>query len=66
MTTIKIVEHSGKTHLTEVENYRATDTFQQMQSALSSNYMVLIGTVVIDARSINTITEVLPIEETTA
>ncbi|MCK1982239.1 MULTISPECIES: hypothetical protein [Peribacillus] len=66
MTTIQIVEHSGKTHLTEVENYSAADTFQQMQNALNSNYMILIGSVVIDARSINTITEVLPTEETTA
>ncbi|MGE7650469.1 hypothetical protein ACQKM1_22240 [Peribacillus frigoritolerans] len=64
MTTIQIVEHSGNVHITEVENYSAADTFHQMQNALNSNFMVLIGSVVIDARSINAITVVT--DETTA
>ena len=49
MITIKIVEHSGKVHLTEVENYNAEDIFMKLENALSGKFLVLIGSVVIDA-----------------
>ena len=63
-TTIKIVEHSGKVHVTEVENYSVEEVFMKIENALSGKFLVLIGGVVIDARSINSITIVEPEEET--
>ena len=64
MVKIRIIEHSGKEHITEADNYNAEEVFSKIQNALSGNHLVLIGGVVIDARSINSIAVVLPDEET--
>lgn len=60
-TKVSIVEHSGKEHLTEVENFSAAEIHQNLKEAQShstSDYTVLIGEVIIDARSVNSVKKI--------
>jgi hypothetical protein len=63
MTKVKIVEHSGEEHITEVEKFDAKEVYEQIRAAQNHDtpdYVVVIGDVIIDARSIKT---VVPINE---
>jgi hypothetical protein len=63
MTKVKIVEHSGEEHITEVENFDAKALYEQIKAAQNHDtpdYVVVIGDVIIDARSIKA---VVPINE---
>lgn len=67
MPKLIIKEHSNKEHVTEVDNYDPTEVFRQMQNAYDSGmHMMLIGTVLVDVRSINSVSlaPVEPTEET--
>lgn len=58
---LNIVEHSGDIHVTEVENYNALETFNQLraaQSIESNEFLVVIGDVIIDSRSVKLINPV--------
>lgn len=56
MAQVIIREHSGKEHVTDVENYNPAEVFRQMQSAFGGGMnMILIGSVMVDVRSINSI-----------
>lgn len=56
MAKLIIKEHSNKEHVTEVENYDAAAVFRQMQNAYDSGmHMILIGSVLVDVRSINSV-----------
>lgn len=66
MANVIIKEHSNKEHVTEVENYDPTEIFRQMQNAYDSGmHMMLIGTVLVDVRSINSVS-LVPEQETPA
>jgi hypothetical protein len=52
---LKVIEHDGSEDLTEVESYNPQETSQMIKEAQShdtSDYMVLIGDIIVDARSI--------------
>jgi hypothetical protein len=58
---VKIVEHSGEEHITEVEKFDVQALYKQIKSAQNydtSDYVVVIGDVIIDARSIKAIVPV--------
>jgi hypothetical protein len=60
---IKVVEHGGEEHITEVEKFVAKEVYEQIRAAQNHDtpdYVVVIGDVIIDARSIKT---VVPINE---
>jgi hypothetical protein len=60
---IKIVEHSGEEHITEVEKFSAKAVYEQIKAAQNhdtSDYVVVIGDVIIDGRSIKA---VVPVKE---
>ena len=60
---IKIVEHSGEEHITEVEKFDAKALYKEIRSAQNHDtpdYVVVIGDVIIDARSIKA---VVPVKE---
>ena len=55
---VKIVEHSGEEHITEVEKFDAQALYKQIKAAQNHDtpdYVVVIGNVIIDARSIKAI-----------
>ncbi|MGY3718666.1 hypothetical protein ACWE42_24445 [Sutcliffiella cohnii] len=59
---IKIVEHSGEQHLTSVVDFNAKETHLEIknaQSNVSSDHMVCIGDVIIDARSVKSVVPVV-------
>lgn len=63
MAQVIIREHSGKEHVTEVENYNPAEVFRQMQAAFGGGMnMILIGSVMVDVRSINSIS-LVPLPE---
>lgn len=58
---VKVVEHSGDEHITEVSGYDAKATHVEIKSAQNnetSDYTVVIGDVIIDARNIKSVTVV--------
>jgi hypothetical protein len=58
MVTVKIVEHSGEEHITEVEKFDAKKIYEQMKKAQNHDtpdYVIVIGDVIIDARSVKTV-----------
>jgi hypothetical protein len=58
---IKIVEHGGDEHITEVENFNAKEVHEQMKAAQlldTNDYVVCVGDVIIDARSVKSIVPV--------
>jgi hypothetical protein len=60
---VKVVEHSGEEHITEVEKFDAQALYEQIKAAQNHDtpdYVVVIGDVIIDARSIKA---VVPINE---
>ncbi|WP_096224904.1 hypothetical protein [Geobacillus sp. FJAT-46040] len=60
---IRIVEHSGEEHITEVEKFSAKAVYEQIKAAQNHDtpdYVVAIGDVIIDARSVKA---VVPIRE---
>ncbi|WJQ02851.1 hypothetical protein QT236_14290 [Geobacillus stearothermophilus] len=60
---IRIVEHSGEEHITEVEKFDAVLLHKQIKAAQNydtPDYVVVIGDVIIDARSIKA---VVPVKE---
>lgn len=59
---VKIVEHSGDAHITEVETFNAKETQAEIKAAQehsTNDYTVCIGDVIIDARSIKSVTVVV-------
>jgi hypothetical protein len=63
MTKVKIVEHSGEEHITEVEKFDAQALYEQIKAAQNHDtpdYVVVIGDVIIDARSVKA---VVPVKE---
>jgi hypothetical protein len=61
MTKVKIVEHSGEEHITEVEKFDAKELYQQIKAAQNHDtpdYVVMIGDVIIDARSVKAVVPV--------
>ncbi|AKM19791.1 hypothetical protein GARCT_02540 [Geobacillus sp. 12AMOR1] len=55
---IRIVEHSGEEHITEVEKFSAKSVYEQIKAAQNHDtpdYVVVIGDVIIDARSIKAV-----------
>ncbi|WP_078434224.1 hypothetical protein [Metabacillus halosaccharovorans] len=55
---IIIIEHSGEVHTTEVDNYNVQEIFTQLKEAQNSetnDHVVLIGEVIIDSRSVKTV-----------
>jgi hypothetical protein len=63
MTKVKIVEHSGEEHITEVEKFDAKALYEQIKAAQNHDrpdYAVVIGDVIIDGRSIKA---VVPVRE---
>ncbi|EZP74998.1 hypothetical protein H839_15898 [Parageobacillus genomosp. 1] len=60
---VKIVEHSGEEHITEVEKFDAQALYEQIKAAQNHDtpdYVVVIGDVIIDGRSIKA---VVPVRE---
>jgi hypothetical protein len=60
---VKVVEHSGEEHITEVEKFDAKAVYEQIKAAQNHDtpdYVVVIGDVIIDARSIKA---VVPVKE---
>lgn len=58
---VKIVEHNGEEHITEVTGYDAKATHAEIKEAQSnetSDCTVVIGNVIIDARNIKSVTVV--------
>ncbi|USK48859.1 hypothetical protein LIT38_20330 [Bacillus sp. CMF12] len=58
---VRVIEHSGAEHVTEVENYNAAELYQTMKAAQghdTSEYIVVIGDVIIDSRSIKSVAKV--------
>lgn len=52
---VLVKEHDGSEHVTEVSGYNAKEVYDQIKAAQNnetSDYVVVIGDVVIDARSI--------------
>ncbi|XQY90635.1 hypothetical protein ACNRWW_14005 [Metabacillus sp. HB246100] len=55
---ISIIEHSGEVHVTEVESFDSVETFKQLKEAQNigkNEYMVLIGDIIIDSRSVKSV-----------
>lgn len=55
---VVVVEHSGEQHITEVENFNAIELHAEIKAAQKSNtndFVVVIGNVIIDSRSIKTV-----------
>lgn len=60
---VKLVEHSGEEHITEVSGYDAKATHTEIKAAQNnetSDYTVVIGDVIIDARSIKSVSVIVP------
>lgn len=60
---IRIVEHSGEEHITEVKKFSAKSVYEQIKAAQNHDtpdYVVVIGDVIIDARSVKS---VVPVRE---
>ena len=58
---IRIVEHNGEEHITEVEKFSAKSVYEQIKAAQNHDtpdYVVVIGDVIIDARSIKAVVPV--------
>jgi hypothetical protein len=58
---IKVVEHSGEEHVTEVAEFNAKEVYAEIKAAqdhASNDYVVVIGDVIIDSRSIKTVVPV--------
>jgi hypothetical protein len=58
---VKVIEHSGEEHVTEVASFDAKETYEQIKAAqdhASNDYVVVIGDVIIDSRSIKTVVPV--------
>jgi hypothetical protein len=61
MKSIMIVEHNGEQHETNIEKYDAVKIHEQIKAAQSNStndYVVVIGDVIIDARSIKKVVPV--------
>ncbi|WP_226528368.1 hypothetical protein [Metabacillus niabensis] len=55
---VNIIEHSGEVHVTEVASFDPLETFNQLKEAQnneSSDHVVLIGSVIIDSRSVKSV-----------
>jgi hypothetical protein len=67
MVKVKIVEHGGDEHVTEVESFNALEVYKAMQTAQSSEngeHVIVVGDVIIDARSVKTVAKVIePVED---
>jgi hypothetical protein len=60
---VKVVEHTGDEQITEVTNFNAQELYQQIKAAqnhATGDYVVVIGDIVIDARSVK---KVVPVSE---
>lgn len=58
---INIIEHSGEAHTTEVDNFNVQEIFTQLKEAQNSetnDHVVLVGDVIIDARSVKSVSPV--------
>ncbi|UQD53297.1 hypothetical protein C0971_15665 [Bacillus methanolicus] len=58
---VKIIEHSGEEHITEVEKFDAQALYKQIRTAQNhdtTDYVVVIGDVIIDARSVKAVVSV--------
>lgn len=56
---VKVVEHNGEEHITEVTGYDAKVTHAEIKSAQSietSDCTVVIGNIIIDARNVKSVT----------
>lgn len=56
---VKVVEHNGEEHITEVTGYNAKATHAEIKAAQNnetSDHTVVIGNVIIDARNIKSVT----------
>lgn len=59
MITLKIIEHSGVEHITQVAEYNAKETFMELIKARVENpFMLLVGDIIVDARVVQSIKEV--------
>jgi hypothetical protein len=61
MKKIKVVEHSGEEHITVVEKFDAKEVYEQIKAAQNHDtpdYVVVIGDVIIDARSVKAVVPV--------
>lgn len=58
---VKVVEHNGEEHITEVEKFDAKALYEHIKTAQNHDtpdYVVVIGDVIIDARSIKAVVPV--------
>jgi pyrimidine operon attenuation protein/uracil phosphoribosyltransferase len=68
MVKVKVIEHSGQEHVTEVESFNALEVYKSIQEAQSSTngqHVIVVGDVIVDARSIRTVSKVIEPDSST-